>query len=57
VLAEAEDLIRFYSALWLGHGELVNGVGLVYPRERRAMRFFELLDNTTFSLAFAAGRR
>jgi hypothetical protein len=35
-----------------GHGEFVNGVRLVYPMEDNAMRFFNLLGNKFFSLAF-----
>lgn len=48
-----EDLPRFYEALVTGHGEFVNGVRLVYPMEAQAMRFFNLLGNKFFSLAFS----
>lgn len=47
-----EDLNRFYKALITGRGELINGVRLVYPMERRAMRLFNFLGNKSFSLAF-----
>ena len=47
-----EELPRFYEAWREGHGELVNGVRLVYPMEKRAMRFFNKLGNKFFSLAF-----
>ncbi len=47
-----EDLPRFYDAWWRGTGEFVNGVRLVYPMQDRAMRFFNLLGNKFFSLAF-----
>ena len=47
-----EDLPRFYEAWRSGKGEFVNGVRLVYPMEDRAMRFFNLLGNKFFSLAF-----
>jgi len=47
-----EDLPRFYRVLVSGMGEFANGVRLVYPRERRAMRFFNLCGNKFFSLAF-----
>lgn len=47
-----EDLPRFYNALVSGKGEFINGVRLVYPMERQAMRFFNLLGNKFFSLAF-----
>jgi len=47
-----EDLPRFYEAWRSGKAEFVNGVRLVYPMEDRAMRFFNLLGNKFFSLAF-----
>ncbi len=47
-----EDLPRFYDAWRSGKAEFVNGVRLVYPMERGAMRFFNLLGNKFFSLAF-----
>ena len=48
-----EDLPRFYEALVSGKGKLINGVRLVYPMEEDAMRFFNLLGNKFFSLAFS----
>jgi hypothetical protein len=48
-----EDLPRFYEAWRSGKGEFVNGVRLVYPAEHRAMRFFNLVGNKFFSLAFS----
>ena len=48
-----EDLPRFYEALQSDKGEFVNGVRLTYPMEDRAMRFFNLLGNKFFSLAFS----
>jgi hypothetical protein len=48
-----EELPRFYEALVAGKGEFVNGVRLVYPMEKQAMRFFNLLGNKFFSLAFS----
>ena len=48
-----EDLTRFYDALWSGKGEFINGVRLVYPMEKEAMRFLNLLGNKFFSLAFS----
>ena len=48
-----EDLPRFYQVLRSGKGEFVNGVRLVYPMEKEAMRFFNLLGNKFFSLAFS----
>ncbi|MEA2736239.1 MAG: hypothetical protein QOE14_2690 [Humisphaera sp.] len=48
-----EDLPRFYDALVSGKGEFVNGVRLVYPMEKRAMRMANLAGNKFFSLAFS----
>jgi SAM-dependent methyltransferase len=48
-----EDLPRFYEVLRSGKGEFVNGVRLVYPMEKEAMRFANLLGNKFFSLAFS----
>jgi SAM-dependent methyltransferase len=48
-----EDLPRFYEAWRSGQGELINGVRLVYPMEDGAMRFFNLLGNKFFSVAFS----
>jgi SAM-dependent methyltransferase len=48
-----EDLPRFYEVLRSGRGEFVNGVRLVYPMEKEAMRFANLLGNKFFSLAFS----
>ena len=47
-----EDLPRFYEAIYSGKGEFVNGVRLVYPMEKQAMRYLNLLGNKFFSLAF-----
>ena len=48
-----EDLPRFYDVMASGKAEFVNGVRLVYPMEKEAMRFFNLLGNKFFSLAFS----
>jgi glycosyltransferase involved in cell wall biosynthesis len=48
-----EDLPRFYQALVSNKAEFVNGVRLVYPMEKQAMRFLNLLGNKFFSLAFS----
>lgn len=48
-----EDLPRFYEVIRSGRGEFVNGVRLVYPMEKEAMRFANLLGNKFFSLAFS----
>lgn len=48
-----EDLPRFYDAIYKGKGEFVNGVRLVYPMEKEAMRFLNLVGNKFFSLVFS----
>jgi len=48
-----EDLSRFYNAIVGGRGEFINGVRLVYPLKDQAMRFFNILGNKFFSLAFS----
>ena len=48
-----EDLPRFYEALVSGKGEFINGVRLVYPMEKEAMRPINFLGNKFFSLAFS----
>ncbi len=48
-----EDLPRFYEALASHKGEFINGVRLVYPMEKEAMRFFNFLGNKFFSFAFS----
>jgi SAM-dependent methyltransferase len=53
VTVPPEDLPRFFEALVSGKGEFINGVRLVYPMEKRAMRFFNLLANKFFSLTFS----
>ncbi len=48
-----EDLPRFLHALRSGKGEFINGVRLVYPMQKQAMQFLNLLGNKFFSLAFS----
>jgi len=48
-----EDLPKFYRALVSGKGEFINGSRLVYPMEKEAMRFLNLLGNKFFALAFS----
>jgi SAM-dependent methyltransferase len=48
-----EDLPRFYEALRSGRGEFVNGVRLVYPMEKEAMRGLNFIGNKFFSSAFS----
>jgi glycosyltransferase involved in cell wall biosynthesis len=47
-----EDLPKFYRALEQDQGEFINGCRLVYPMEKQAMRFLNLLGNKFFSLMF-----
>ncbi|NOZ87234.1 MAG: glycosyltransferase [Deltaproteobacteria bacterium] len=48
----AEDLPKFFNALADGVGEMINGTRLVYPLEKEAMRFLNLLANHVFGLGF-----
>ena len=48
-----EDLPRFYEALRSGHGEFINGVRLIYPMEKEAMRGLNFIGNKFFSMAFS----
>jgi SAM-dependent methyltransferase len=47
-----EDLPKFYDALKNKRGEFINGCRLVYPMEKQAMRFLNLLANKFFGLFF-----
>ena len=46
------DLEKFYAAIAEGRGEFINGSRLVYPMEKGAMRFLNMIGNKTFSLIF-----
>jgi SAM-dependent methyltransferase len=48
-----EDLPKFYRALVTDKGEFINGVRQVYPMERQAMRFLNVLGNKFFSVALS----
>jgi glycosyltransferase involved in cell wall biosynthesis len=48
-----EDLPRFYEAIASGKGEFINGVRLVYPMEKQAMRTLNFIGNKLFSLTFS----
>ncbi|HNW60749.1 MAG TPA: bifunctional class I SAM-dependent methyltransferase/glycosyltransferase family 2 protein [bacterium] len=48
-----EDLPKFYHALMANRGEFINGCRLVYPMEKEAMRFLNLIANKLFSLFFS----
>jgi len=47
-----EDLPKFYEAIAGDLGEFINGCRLVYPMEKEAMRFLNLLGNKFFSVMF-----
>ncbi len=47
-----EQLPKFYEAARSGAAEFVNGVRLVYPMEQEAMKFFNMVANKFFGLAF-----
>lgn len=47
-----EDMPKFYRALANRKGEFINGSRLVYPMERDAMRFLNLIANLVFSWLF-----
>jgi SAM-dependent methyltransferase len=48
-----EDLPVFLDVLTSGKADFANGTRLVYPMEKEAMRFFNLVGNKFFSLAFS----
>jgi len=47
-----EDLPKFYKAITKGKGEFINGVRLVYPMEKNAMRPLNTVGNHFFSRFF-----
>ena len=48
-----EQLGKFWDAINLGKGEYINGSRLVYPMEKDAMRFLNLMANQFFSIIFS----
>jgi len=48
-----EELPKFYEAIATNKAEFVNGSRLVYPMEKKAMRFFNILANKFFAAAFS----
>ncbi len=48
-----EDLPKFYHAIASGKGDFINGSRLVYPMEKQAMRFLNMLGNKFFSRSFS----
>jgi len=49
---QPEYLPKFYSCLANDRGEFINGCRLVYPMEKEAMRFLNMLGNKFFSSVF-----
>jgi len=47
-----EDLTKFYRAIVGNTGEFVNGCRLVYPVEKQAMRFLNMVANKLFGWLF-----
>lgn len=47
-----EEMDKFYYALRNNKGEFINGCRLVYPMEKEAMRFLNLLGNKFFGYFF-----
>lgn len=50
---DPQDLTKFYEALVSGKGEFINGSRLVYPVEKEAMRFLNILGNQFFSMTLS----
>jgi SAM-dependent methyltransferase len=48
-----EQLTKFWHAISTGQGEYINGSRLVYPMEKDAMRFLNLIANHAFSIIFS----
>jgi len=48
-----EDIPKFYHAIASGKAEFINGSRLVYPMEKNAMRFLNMLGNKFFSMVFS----
>ncbi len=48
-----EDIPKFYEAIASGKAEFINGCRLVYPMDKKAMRFLNMLGNHFFSKVFS----
>ena len=48
-----EELPYFYEAIARGRGEFINGSRMMYPMHEEAMRFFNIIGNKFFSIAFS----
>jgi glycosyltransferase involved in cell wall biosynthesis len=51
--APPEELPKFFAAIASGSAEFANGSRLVYPMEKQAMRFLNLVGNKFFALALS----
>lgn len=51
--APPEDLPKFFAAIASGVAEFANGSRLVYPMQKQAMRFLNLVGNKFFALALS----
>ena len=47
-----EELPKYYEAIVSGKGEFINGCRLVYPMEKKAMRFLNMIANYIFARLF-----
>jgi len=47
-----EELPKYYEAIVSGKGEFINGCRLVYPMEKKAMRFLNMVANHFFARLF-----
>jgi glycosyltransferase involved in cell wall biosynthesis len=47
-----EELEKYYDAIVSGKGEFINGCRLVYPMEKKAMRFLNMVANHLFARLF-----
>jgi SAM-dependent methyltransferase len=47
-----EELVKYYEAIVEGKGDLINGCRLIYPTEKQAMRFLNLIANHLFANLF-----
>jgi hypothetical protein len=48
-----EELPKFYNAIYQEKGEFINGCRLVYPMEKKAMRFFNMIGNKFFAITIS----
>lgn len=51
--APPEDLPKFFEAIVTGRAEFANGSRLVYPMEKQAMQFLNLLGNKFFAMVLS----